>query len=233
MYCLGRRCRQPELMDQPDLSPGRHAAALRGLARLNLFGSARVLWPPLAALARRRTGHTVRVLDLATGGGDVPLRLWRRARRSGVALHVDGCDRSPFAVEHATAAAATAGADVRFFVHDALSGMPADDYDAVIASLFLHHLNDREAVALLRSMASAARLVLVNDLERNALNFAMVYAASRLVTRSPMVHVDALRSVSAGFTIDEARSLARDAGLADARVERRWPCRFLLQRERP
>src|SRR4051812_815774 len=78
-----RRC-QPEVMDQPGLCPDHHRAALRGLARLNLFGSAGVLWPALAAMAKRIPGRPLRVLDLATGGGDVPLRLWRRARRSGV-----------------------------------------------------------------------------------------------------------------------------------------------------
>ena len=45
---LQQRCRRPEVMDQPDLSPARHAGALRGLARINFFsGSAGTLWPPL------------------------------------------------------------------------------------------------------------------------------------------------------------------------------------------
>jgi 2-polyprenyl-3-methyl-5-hydroxy-6-metoxy-1,4-benzoquinol methylase len=233
MLWLRRRRCQPELMDQPDLCPRRHATALRGLARLNLFGSARTLWPPLAALASRHRDRPLRVLDVATGGGDVPLRIWRRARRAGVSLQIEGCDRSPFAIEQASRAATKAGADIRFFVHDALNGKPLRGYDAVISSLFLHHLNEDEAVAVLRIMSATARLVLVNDLERTAANFAMVYAASRLVTRSPVVHVDALLSVEAAFTLDEVRALARRAGLAGATVERRRPCRFLLAQEQP
>ena len=44
--------REPEIMDDPALDGGRHAAALRGLSRLKyLSGNARPLWPPLAALA--------------------------------------------------------------------------------------------------------------------------------------------------------------------------------------
>ena len=81
-------------------------------------------------------------------------------------------------------------------------------------------------------MADTARLVLVNDLERSAPNFAMVYAASRLVSRSPVVHVDALLSVRAAFTPGEVRALAERAGLTGATVVRRWPCRLLLTRER-
>lgn len=232
MVSLRQRRRRPEIMDQPGLSPRRHAAALRGLARLNRFGSAGVLWPPLADLARRTPGRTLRVLDLATGGGDIPLALWRRASGEGIRLQIEGCDLSPFAVEQATAAAARAGADVRFFVHDAIHGGPLSGYDAAISSTFMHHLNDDEAVAFLRLMADTGRLILINDLERSVANYAMVFFASRLVTTSPVVHADALLSVQAAFTPAEALALAERAGLHGAKVRRRWPCRFLLSRER-
>ena len=232
MRWLRERRREPEIMDDPGLGTDQHEAALRGLARLNLFGSARVLWPLLAARARRANGRSFRVLDIATGGGDVPLQLWRRARRLGLSVRIEGCDRNPFAVRHAEAAAAKAGADLRFFVHDALSDAPPEGYDAVMTSLFLHHLEENDAVRLLRFMARCGELVLVNDLERSALNLAMVYMASRLVTRSPVVHVDALRSVRAAFTLAELRALAGAAGLDGASVVRRPPCRLLLIAER-
>src|SRR5437763_3343791 len=88
---------QPEVMDQPGLDPVRHRQALAGLRRINFFsGSAGILWPPLAALAYG-AARPVRVLDLATGGGDVPIRLWRRARRAGLPLEVEACDVSPVA----------------------------------------------------------------------------------------------------------------------------------------
>ncbi len=233
MVPLSQRCRRPELMDQPGLSPHLHTAALRGLARLNLFGSARVLWPPLAALARRNPGKPLRVLDLAAGGGDVPLGLWRRARKAGIDLRIDGCDISPLAVEHASKAAASAGADLHFFVRDVLRGGPLPGYDAAVNSTFLHHLDEAAAAAFLRLMAETGRLVLVNDLERGALNLALVFAASWLVTTSPVVHTDGVLSVRAAFTVAEARGLAERAGLHGARVGRRWPCRFLLTWERP
>jgi 2-polyprenyl-3-methyl-5-hydroxy-6-metoxy-1,4-benzoquinol methylase len=230
---LAKRRREPEVMDDPGLAAEQHSTALRGLARLNLFGSARVLWPALAARARRRHGRTFRVLDIACGGGDVPLRLWRRSRRAGLSFQIEGCDCNPFAVSFASAAAARAGADLRFFVHDVLNDAPLDRYDAVMTSLFLHHLEVNDAIRLLRFMTRCGQLVLVNDLERSALNYAMVFAASRLLTMSPVVHVDALRSVRAAFTLGELCELASAAGLTGATVVRRPPCRLLLTAERP
>src|SRR2546430_5632411 len=55
-----------------------------------------------------------------SGGGDVPIRLWGKARRAGLPLTVEGCDVNPVAVDHATRQAGRRGAAVRFFVADAL-----------------------------------------------------------------------------------------------------------------
>src|SRR5947209_1319629 len=153
-------------MDQPGLPPARHTQALDGLARINFWsGSAGILWPPLRDLAVRQGGR-LRLLDLATGAGDVPIRLWRRAVRAGLSWDVQGCDVSPVAVAYARERARAAGAGVRFFVGDALSGPPPGDFDAVVCSLFLHHLDEDQAVNFLGRMAAlAGRLVLVNDLE--------------------------------------------------------------------
>jgi hypothetical protein len=221
-------------MDQPGLDAGRHRQALRGLARLNLWsGSAGLLWPPLAALARA-SGRPVRVLDLATGGGDVPIRLWHKAKRANVPLVVEGCDVSRTAVDYATEQAGRQAAAVRFFAADALTGETPTGYDALVCSLFLHHLTEEQAVTLLRRMGGAAgRLVLVNDLVRGRAGLLLARVGTRLLSLSPVVHVDGPRSVEGAFTVEEARMLAERAGLKGATVAHRWPCRFLLTWVRP
>lgn len=229
------RQRRPEIMDQPDLNPQRHIQALRALARINfLSASAGILWPELASLARRMAPRVPRVLDVATGGGDVPIRLWRRAQRAGLDLRIEGCDISPVALEHARVAAARAAAPLRFFEHDALSGPPLEGYDAVCCSLFLHHLDEEQAVAFLRRMAdSASHLVLVNDLERSRIGLLLAHVVGRLLTTSDVVHVDGPRSVAGAFTREEALALAERAELAGAHVGWRWPFRWLLSWRRP
>jgi 2-polyprenyl-3-methyl-5-hydroxy-6-metoxy-1,4-benzoquinol methylase len=224
------RHRQAEIMDQPGLDEGRHVQALRGLERINFWSrSAALVWGPLADLARDEGGRPLRALDLATGAGDVPIRLWHRARRRGLPLQVEGCDVSPAAVAHAAARAEQARADVRFFVWDALHGPLPTGYDVLVSSLFLHHLSDEQAVDLLRRAAEAAgRLVLINDLVRSPAGWLLAYLGTRLLSRCDVVHTDGLRSVEAAFTPDEARSLAERAGLTGARVWACWPCRFLL-----
>ena len=220
---LGRRERIPERMDDPALDPAAHRLALAGLARVNrLSRSANLLRPPVRQLLR--TTPTLRVLDVATGSGDVPLSLARRGRGR---LDVSGCDVSPTAVRAATEHAA--GTGVRYFVHDVLRDPLPGGFDVVTCSLFLHHLSEEEGITLLRRMRDAAtRLVLVNDLERSRLGFALAWAGVRVLSRSPVVRFDGPASVRSAFTPAEALKLAGRAGLTGATVGRRWPCRFLL-----
>jgi len=216
-------------MDDPTLETRRHDQALEELTRLNAFsGSVRILWPPMQALACHAT-TPLRVLDVATGAGDVPLRLWSRARRAGVALQLEGCDRSPMAVAHAQARARRAGADLRFFVLDLLHEEIPRGYDVICCSLFLHHLGEEEAVRLLRAMAQAAtRLVLVHDLVRSVPGWLWAYLGTRVLTCSDVVRTDGLLSVRAAYTVEEIRALARAAGLSQVSMTRHWPSRFLL-----
>ncbi len=147
---------------------------------------------------------------------------------------LEGCDVSQLAVDHAQTAAAAAGADVRFFVHDALNGPTLTGYDAVTCSLFLHHLDDNQACGLLRRMAeTAGRLVLVNDLRRSLTGLVLAHVVTRLLTFSDVVHTDGPLSVKAAFTPSEALHLAERAGLHGAVIARRWPCRWLLTWMRP
>jgi SAM-dependent methyltransferase len=225
---LTDRDRRPEVMDQPGLDPGAHHHALRGLARINRWSrSVAAIWPVVAA--QWTGGRPVRVFDLACGAGDVLVGLWRKAAKAGVPVALDGCDVSPVALEHAARRAAEAGAAVRLIRADALCDILPDGYDVVCASLFLHHLTDDEAVAVLgRMKRSTERVVVVDDLLRSRAGYALAWAGTRLLTRSRVVHADGPLSVRAAFTVPEVRRLADAAGLTGATIRTHWPYRFLL-----
>jgi SAM-dependent methyltransferase len=228
--CLKQRRLRPELMDQPGLNRDRHLLALRGLERINRWsGSVRILWPPIHLLMRELGGGPLRVLDLASGAGDVAIGLWRRAVRAGFPLTIEGWDVSPTAVEYSRARAAAVQATVRFVQADALTTPIPREHDVIISSLFLHHLDEDQAVALLHRMGRAAkRLVLINDLIRCGSGLVLAYGGTRLLSTSEVVHMDGPRSVEGAFTMGEVLSLARRAGLSSAVVARCWPFRFLL-----
>lgn len=227
---LTERVLEPEVMDDPTLDRQRHFAALRGLARLNgLSASASILWKPIAQLARQLKVDRLRVLDVATGAGDLPLRLWHRARRANLQLDLHGVDLSSQALDFARQRAEAESAAVEFSQLDVLNAELPRGYDVVISSLFFHHLDNPRAAALLREMAEATNhLVLVNDLRRSVGGWLLAHAAARLFTASDVVHTDAPLSVKAALTMHEMRDLAAGIGLEGVTVTPRWPCRFLL-----
>lgn len=222
-------------MDRPDLDADSHYGALRALSRVNAWsGSVRILWPDLLAQAKQATPAPLRVLDLATGAGDVPIRLWHKARRAGVALRIEGWDISPRAIDYARSQSQRYGADIEFSCKDARADEIPASFDAIISSLFLHHLDDEQAVSLLRRMANASRkVVMINDLARGGFGFVLAWLGTRLLSRSRVVHVDGPLSVQAAFTPAEALDLAERAGLQGSTVRRRWPARYLLTWRRP
>jgi 2-polyprenyl-3-methyl-5-hydroxy-6-metoxy-1,4-benzoquinol methylase len=217
-------------MDRPDLDPVRHCHALRGLERINwLSGSAGILWPSIRRLAEESNGLPLRVLDVACGAGDLSIGLFRRAARAALSVQFAAIDKSSTALDYARQRAEMAGAKINFLHLDALSGDFPQDYDVLFSSLFLHHLNEEQAVKLMERMVRAARkMVLISDLVRSRLGWTAAYLATRLVTTSDVVHTDGPRSVEGAFTQEEAISLAHQAGLHDATVRLCWPFRFLL-----
>jgi SAM-dependent methyltransferase len=232
---LQRRDRRPEVMDQPGLDPVEHARALAGLRRINrLSALAGSLLAPIASLAESRDGVPLQVLELACGGGDTAIDLALMAQRRGLVLELRACDRNPEGVRIAQVNAERRGAAVQFFTADALAEPPEPgEADVVFCSLFLHHLPDADAERLLDLMGQRARhLVLVNDLIRSRLGYALAWAGTRLLSRSWVVHTDGPLSVRAAFQPAEVLEMAERAGLAGATLQRCWPERYLLRWER-
>jgi 2-polyprenyl-3-methyl-5-hydroxy-6-metoxy-1,4-benzoquinol methylase len=224
-------------MDQPGLATACHQQALDGLRRTNAWSrTASILWRGLReAGVLSRSSQPLRVLDIASGGGDVAIGLAQIARRRAIALEAHGCDISATAVAHAAAAARRANlAGVEFFQLNALKSELPSGYDVLMCTLFLHHLVEEDALQLLRRMAAAARYcVMVDDLVRTRLGYFLAWTGARLLTRSHIVHVDGPLSVRSAFRMGEVRSLAERAGLHGAVFRRHWPQRFLLTWNKP
>lgn len=228
---LSQRRRTPEWMDSPQLPAHLHRQALRGLERINRWSRTTPLfWHQLVPLL---DGHSLdrplRVLDVATGAGDLPRTLNDWATKLRIPVQVDGCDLSPFAIEHARRHAARAHSPDSYFVHDVIRDGIPEGYDVILSALFLHHLSRDQALNLLHDAARRARLVLISDLERSWPGLSMAWLGTRLLTRSPVVRVDGPLSVRAAFTLDEVSALADKAGWRQIEIQRHWPCRYLLK----
>lgn len=220
---------QPELLDRSDLEPRLREEALRGLRTLNRLSlTALHLWRPVRELAGK-LHRPIRVLDVASGGGDLAVSLALRAARAKLPIEVHGCDISDASVAYASARARDFGSHAKFFAMDVLRDRLPAGYDVIMNSLFMHHLERAQAEHLLRSMRDAGpRLIVISDLIRSQAGYALAHLACRVFTRSYVVHHDGPRSVLAAFTTSEFSALADRAGLSGHHIEWCWPCRFVF-----
>lgn len=223
-----KRDLQPERMDDPRLPQAEHVAALTGLARLNRLSC--VSWPIYSCLRRYAAAldRPLRVLDVATGSGDLPIAWARRSRAEGLAMKITAIDVSEVAIRYAHDQAQRCGVDVCFEQRDCLAPRLPGGSDVVTCSLFIHHLEESAISRLLVAMrAAAGHAVVVCDLERSGANLAAIWLAAHVVTRSPVVHEDALKSVRAALTRHEFRLLAEKTLGHPVTVRGLPPCRYL------
>lgn len=223
------RKRVPELMDDPNLDYHSHAQALRGLARLNAASfSHGSIWSEIEHEARRAS-QPLRILDVATGGGDIPIALYLRAKRLGLKVEIVGSDISANAISYAKNVALQRQAEVEFITLDVFKDNLPADFDIVMTSLFTHHLDPDDVVMLLAKMSRAARVkVLVNDLVRSEISYCSVWLATRILSRSAVVHYDGPVSVNASFTASELLEMAIRADIGSATIKSFPPCRQML-----
>ena len=202
---------EPELMDRPQPVSRELEIDLRNLRSLNrYFGS----YALIDFFLRRwlRAGQTVRILDLATGSGDIPRFVVDRARSRGVSVKITALDQGESTLTIARGLSA-GYPEIEFRCANLLAIAPTEKWDLVVCSLALHHFGEDDAVRVLTLARELShRFVLVADLRRGLLATAGVYLLTALVYREPMTRVDGRLSAARAFSAAEFRALAKRAG---------------------
>jgi len=202
---------QPELMDRSQPVSAELERDLRNLRQLNrYFGSYAVV----LRFMRRwvKSGDRLRVVDLATGSGDIPRLIVDLARKIGAAVQIDALDQQASTLEIAKKLSADYP-EISFLQANILEWQSPDRYDIVLNSLALHHFSEEDAVRLLCHCRELSRkYVLVSDLRRGWLASLGVYLLTALIFREPMTRYDGRLSAARAFSFRELAELARRAG---------------------
>jgi ubiquinone/menaquinone biosynthesis C-methylase UbiE len=150
------------------------------------------------------------ILDLGTGGGDVPRLLAGQYEVTGVDGNADilriARERSP---------------GIRFEQHDLRAlPYPPGSFDVVLCSLTLHHFSEDDVVAILRRIHEIARIgYIVNDLRRHPVATALSKCLAAFI-HNPIAKFDAPASCERAFTVGELRALAERVGLEHFTIRR-------------
>lgn len=209
----------PELLDNDSGSPAEIAASLADLRQINRrFGGIATTAGMVEKTARHTGKKSLSLLEVAAGAGDVPQMVTQRMQRQGLQLNVTLLDRAPSHLKNGgrrASPSAVAG--------DALA-LPFRDgsFDLVSSCLFVHHLSPEQVVAFVNEALRVCRnAVLINDLIRHRLHWALIYAGMPLF-HSRITRHDAVASVLRAYTVEEMQALLNRSQAARVEIRRHY-----------
>jgi 2-polyprenyl-3-methyl-5-hydroxy-6-metoxy-1,4-benzoquinol methylase len=213
-----------ELLDQPAIDISELRTSLRDIERLNSWfgGTAAIVNEVQRLVHERGLTRRITVLDIGTGGADIPRALASWGRRSGLPVRIVACDLHPQVAAIAAHSSRDHGA-VALLRADALA-LPVlpGHFDFVTCSLMLHHLPEEDVVSLIEKLRDIPRhALIVCDLERSRRALAGVWLATRAVCRSRLTRHDGPLSVLRAYMLAELRALSVRAGCSEMRWFRR------------
>ncbi|MCX5769787.1 MAG: class I SAM-dependent methyltransferase [Candidatus Hydrogenedentes bacterium] len=159
-------------------------------------------------------------LDLGTGPGDIPLRLWRR--RGGWKIVAGDVSRAMLDLARAAIGAAGAAGAVWPVEQDAKSApFRSGAFDVVFSNSILHHITDTGRLwGEVARVSKRGTLIFLRDLARpNSAGSAMAIVKKYAGTESALLQEEYYRSLLSAYTVAEVRAQLVDAGLDGLGVE--------------
>ena len=201
----------PELMDRPQPVTRELERDLANLRSLNRwFGSHGLIRHFLRCWLLPNS--KARILDVATGSGDIPRLVVEFARRQNISVDVQAIDQQASTVEIARRLSA-GYPEIEFFSADLLEWQPAERYDVVLCSLTLLHFSEDDGVRVLQKCRELSREhVLLADLRRARWLSLAVHLVTATIYRDIMTKTDGRLSAARAFSFGEMQELAQRAG---------------------
>ena len=225
-----QRSYELENIDKGTYTPEEYEGCLVELRRVNEWlGDAKVLRETLFTEIERQDLRSFSVLDVGAGSGELLRITAKWARETNRVASLVGLELN----ERSAAAILEESRDfpeISGLQGDGLA-LPFSDgcFDYVIQSLTLHHFDDAGAVSVIREMSRvAARGIFVIDLHRNPVAYFFYTTVGRLFLHNRLLREDGALSILKSFTPQEMEELGRQAGLANAKVEKHFPSRLVL-----
>src|SRR4030095_1234698 len=155
-----------EMMDRDQPPAAELERDLERIRQLNLwFGSYRLVLSFIRPWLK--PADKLRVVDLATGSGDIPRLIVDYARRIRARVEIDAIDRQPATLEIARRLSADYP-EISYREANVLEWNSSEPYDITLCTLALHHFSNEDAARLLRRCCQVSRrFILVSDLRRS------------------------------------------------------------------
>ena len=221
------RSNDTELMDDFSMKGELLRDTLDKLGSINKWlGGNRVTLNGLRQLLEHQPKEKVyTIVDIGCGHGDILRLIGDYGRKHDFSFQLIGIDANQDAIDYAVELSA-AYDELSFKKLDVFSEeFQAMEYDVVLSTLFLHHLDETEIRSLLQLMSTKAKLgVVVNDLHRHRLAYGLFKLLGTVISNHMIVQ-DGLTSILRAFKRKEIEQISNQLNL-NSQISWKWAFRY-------
>jgi 2-polyprenyl-3-methyl-5-hydroxy-6-metoxy-1,4-benzoquinol methylase len=173
--------------------------------------------------------QTITIADLGCGSGAMLRIISRLAEKENRNVKLIGFDANPHIIEYARAHSKNIPC-ISFETTNVFSNeFQHQQFDLVLATLFMHHFSEQELIALFTCLKKQTRsAIIINDIHRHWLAYYSIKVLTQLFSRSSMVRFDAPLSVLRAFKHAELNEVLKKAQIHNYHLKWKWAFRWQL-----
>ena len=230
MINLKVRSYEPELLDAADIPFADIRQNMQELNTINTYlgGHAISINGIRNILKTFSTDQPIVICEIGCGGGDNLKAIEKWCTRNNISVRFIGIDLKATCIEYAEQQYPSLNANWIVSDYKAIQ-FEQDRPDIIFSSLFCHHFDERELVAMLQWMKlNNRRGFFINDLHRHYLAYISIKFITGIISKSYLVKNDAPLSVARGFKKKEWQHLIKAAGIPNCTIHWKWAFRHLI-----
>lgn len=229
MINTSQRTTAPEIMDDFQMEGDSLRQTLDEIAGINqLLGGNRITVQGVRQLLQSiPISHTVSIVDVGCGNGDMLRTMADAARKEGRSVQLKGIDANRFTIDHAIGLSVDYP-EITYHCTDIFSAeFASSQYDIVLCTLTLHHFTETEIKSLLQLFQRNARIgMVINDLHRSKVAYYLFCVFSFMWGLGPMAKEDGRISILRGFKKKELIALATSLNIVQYTLRWKWAYRY-------
>ncbi|WP_350285763.1 methyltransferase domain-containing protein [uncultured Croceitalea sp.] len=225
-----------ELMDDPNLEADKYRQAYLDINRCNKWlGGNKITIKALKILLKSRAQKSYTILDMGCGDGEMLRQVAQAFKKKPVKLNLIGVDLKDDILDLAREKSVDYPA-IQFKNQNILALTETSGCDVLLCTLTMHHFTDEQIKIFLTKFSKVARIgVVINDLQRSKLAYALFKLFSIFFIRSHTAKYDGLVSITKGFLKNELWAYAKNISTMQHSIQWKWAFRYVwvMQTKRP
>lgn len=225
LFLKTRNTELQERMDSPDCNPIKLRNTYKQFRRINQFLSRwNALYKNEIRPVLELQNGTATLLDIGFGGGDIPIHLYKLAKKDGYHLNITAIETDKRSVKYARSLKAPS--NIKFeYKHSKELVKQDEKFDFVISNHLLHHLTEPTLHSICNEAEQLAeKKVIFNDLSRSDVAYSFFYVSSNLLFWNSFISNDGLISIRRSYTFQELTDIAPNGW----KVQKYFPYRLVL-----